>query len=340
MPFPWISFLLALPAPAAGDPSQDLAQLSLRDLMRMRVSDVNVPGVYHVHAPGEAMIGLSLGAMRMDGLRDGTSSVDTATALGTYPVAPLEMDMQHAMLHVMYGWSGRLTLAAMLPWSSRSMEHATGMGGMFTTRSQGVGDLRVSGLWSLLERDERQLFADLGVSLPTGSIDARDQTPMSGGNEVRLPYPMQLGSGTWDVLPALTWLEQRGDWNYGARAGAVLRTGRNDNDYRLGDRWNATAWASRLVGHNTSLSLRLAGSTWDDVHGADPQLMPSVSPAADPDLQAGSRLDLHLGLNVFDFGPGDSLRALLEVGVPVWQDLDGPQLETDLLLAFGLEWRH
>jgi hypothetical protein len=55
-------------------------------------------------------------------------------------------------------------------------------------------------------------------------------------------------------------------------------------------------------------------------------------PTVDPDLRAGERIDLALGLNWLH---ASGHRLALEYQKPIWQDLDGPQLETDGLLTLG-----
>ncbi len=80
------------------------------------------------------------------------------------------------------------------------------------------------------------------MSFPTGSIDKKDDTPM--GSNQQLPYPMQLGSGTFDLLPGITYLGQHNDISWGAQVSGVIRLGENDRDYRLGNRFDATAWGA------------------------------------------------------------------------------------------------
>jgi hypothetical protein len=60
-------------------------------------------------------------------------------------------------------------------------------------------------------------------------------------------------------------------------------------------------------------------------------------PTADPDLRAGKRLSVGLGLNFLL--PAGTLRGLgfsVEGIIPFYQDLDGPQLERDYTLMFSL----
>jgi hypothetical protein len=59
-------------------------------------------------------------------------------------------------------------------------------------------------------------------------------------------------------------------------------------------------------------------------------------PTADPNLRKGQRLDLLPGVNyVFTSGPLRGHRFAFEAGFPVYQKLDGPQLETDWRIVAG-----
>ena len=118
-----------------------------------------------------------------------------------------------------------------------------------------------------------------------------------------------------------------------------LRLQENDRDYRLGDRWLATAWAARPVSEQLSLSVRLAWQDWGDIDGADAALNPNMVPTADPSLRAGTRMDAGFGLNwITGVGEHNAFRIAAEYLVPVQQDLNGPQLETDNSLVFRTQY--
>ena len=297
----------------------------------------------HVHARGEIMFSYRPMIMDMDGNRDGTNRLSTADVFARgYVVSPLEMTMEMHMFGAMYAWTDSTTLMAMVPYVRLSMDHLTGMGGRFTTRSKGIGDVKLTGLHTLWESGVHRVHGNLGASLPTGSIDERDETPMSGGAEVQLPYPMQLGSGTFDLLPGITYSGHTEDWSWGAQLGGTIRLGENTNDYRLGDRLETTGWVTKLFDNDTGISLRLAGADWGNIDGADSELNPmmvSIVPTADPNLRGGTRVDALAGLSWFpSAGWAEGHRLSLEFGVPVYQDLDGPQLETDTILSIGWQY--
>ena len=62
-------------------------------------------------------------------------------------------------------------------------------------------------------------------------------------------------------------------------------------------------------------------------------------PTADPNLRAGHRIDMLGGVNfVVPLGPLGEHRIALEAGAPVYQWLDGPQLETDWRVIAGWQF--
>ncbi len=294
----------------------------------------------HIHREGETMFSYRFMHMAMDGNRNGSTRITDANVLTEFMITPTQMDMQMHMLGAMHSVNDRLTLMGMVPVVQIDMDHVTRAGGSFTTRASGVGDVQLSGLFKLFERPGHQVHSGFGVSVPTGSIDKRDDTP--AGPDQKLPYPMQLGSGTYDVLPTLTYNGQTMHWSWGAQASAVLRVGHNDENYTLGDVGNFTFWGARRIGERVSASLRVGAKSWGNIDGADPELpapTAMIVPTADPNRRGGDRIDLAAGINVLGtHGKTAGHRLAIEVGLPVYQHLDGPQLETDWTVSFGWQF--
>jgi hypothetical protein len=271
--------------------------------------------------------------MDMRGNRDGTSNRSTREILSRYMVAPRKMRMAMHMLGAMYAPTDDLTLMAMVPYVRLDMDHINRMGLKFTTSSEGIGDVGLTALYVLRRQGRHRLHANVGLSLPTGSVSERDDTPMG---RQRLPYPMQTGSGTYDFLPGLTYLGQAQDLSWGAQTIATLRLGNNRHSYKLGNRLSVTAWLSRPWTQSLSTSVRLAGQVWGNIHGSDSALNPNLVPTADPDRRAGRRIDLAFGVNwYFRKGLLAGHRLAIEYLVPIYQWLDGPQLETDWSVVVG-----
>jgi hypothetical protein len=311
--------------------------MSLEELLEVQLRGMSITGIHHTHEKGEWMVGYRFSYMNMEGNRVGTErvSVDDVFADG-FMVAPTKMSMQMHMLGVMYAPTDWVTVMLMAPYVRKSMDHVTMAGGAFTTTSRGIGDLMLTGLFRLYESASQELVFEFGVSFPSGSIDEVDLLPTG---LARLPYPMQLGSGTWDFPLALAYIGQRPSWLWGARVAGLLRSGENDNQYRLGHRYEATAWLARLITEWLSASLRLDFQGNGNIKGADPTLNPMIVPTADPNLRAIRRLDILFGINLFaNSGKLDGNNLTFEAGLPVYQWLAGPQLETDWRLS--LAWQY
>ncbi len=289
----------------------------------------------HRHKTGQLMLSYRYARMEMDGNRDGTSSVSTAEVLEDFMVSPLDMRMEMHMFGFMYGVNSDWTLMAMLPYVRKSMALITRGGVRFTTRSSGVGDIKLTGLYNLHDsgmdshnRARHQTLLNIGVSLPTGETDEEDNTP--AGN-IKLPYPMQLGSGTIDPILGITYTHLLDAWSWGTQAKTMLRFGKNNEGYRLGHEHTTTAWAAKNLSPRVSASLRLDGKFWGNVRGRDKDLNPMMVPTARADLRGGRRVDAMAGLNGILHGH----RISAEFGWPVYQDLDGPQLKTDYRFMVG-----
>lgn len=293
----------------------------------------------HMHQQGEVMFGYRYQTMEMRGGLDGDSAIRTGDVLVDYMSGPRSMSMEAHLAGVMYAPLDEVTLVLMLPYLRKEMEAVNRMGVRFGTVAEGVGDIRLSGLVRLFENAQAHLHLNCGVSFPTGAITERDDTP-AGPNQ-KLPYPMQLGSGTFDLLPGLTYLGQAGDWSWGAQALGVVRLGRNDEGYSQGDGVFLTGWLARRWTDWASTSARLGGSWSGDVDGRDPELNPLMSPAANPGGRERTRLDLLFGINLY--GRRSWWRAhrlAIEGGFPVYEHVNGPQLATDWLITVGWQWSH
>lgn len=316
----------------------------------------------HTHKRGELMFSYRYMSMSMEGNLDGSDNVSpeeiVTTASNPFAnpppsmqqmppnlrVVPVDMTMDMHMFGLMYAPTDRVTLMAMAQYLDKEMDHITFAGpmgttrlGEFTTRTKGLGDTSVAALISLGEHSHTRWHATVGLSLPTGSIDETDDilTPMNTRPTVRLPYPMQLGSGTTDLIAGLTYASGHERIGWGAQWRSVVRLGENDEDYSLGDEHTLKSWVSYRLHPSVSASARLTYLDRGNIDGMDPRIMAPVQ-TADPDRHGAERLDLGAGLNVLL--PGHRHRLALEVSAPVSQRLDGPQMETDLVVTLGWQY--
>lgn len=310
----------------------------------------------HRHEKGEWMVSYRYMYMDMSGNRDGTDSLspeDIVTTVAnpfgtpaTLRVVPTDMPMQMHMIGGMYGLSDRVTVMAMGMYGDQEMDHITFQGGTgttrlgeFTTETAGIGDTTVGAIIGLDDGsyEHRQINLGLALSLPTGSIEESDQilTPMGTTPSPRLPYPMQLGSGTFDFKPSLTARNRTGRWSYGAQASAVIRLDENDEGYALGDVAEATGWLALEPKPWVSFSGRLQARSVGQIDGQDALITAPVQ-TADPDNHGGETLQVLAGLNLAgQTGWQKGHRIAAEIGLPLYQDLNGPQMETDVTFTLG-----
>ena len=329
--------------PAASDQAHDLTGLSLEELSQLDIVQPNVLGG-HTHVAKEIMFGYRYMHMNMSGLYQGTREISPAEAFAEgFPTVHTEMEMDMHMFELMYAPTEQLTLMAMLPYKSESMEHLRADGSRFTQSADGIGDLEVMALYTILgdiRKGGHRLIFNAGLSFPTGSINVTDH---EGGDPTRpealVEYPMQFGSGTYDLMPGLTYLGDVAHWSWGAQTVETIRPGRNYHGYRFGNQYRVSAWGAYGITDWFAPSLHVDGYWWEDVQGSDPGLATNTTPEGRPDLRGGRRVDLLFGLNFYvPKGPLKGGRFMVEGGIPVYQDLDGPQLGTAWVLSVGCSY--
>lgn len=314
----------------------------------------------HTHGKGEWMLSYRYMYMEMSGMRNGTDEVTSTAVFGNnYTVTPTSMTMGMHMFGVMHAPMDRLTLMAMLPYTELEMDHTIFPGATrlvdlnegssgFTTRSDGIGDLKLTALYKIFEADHQTAHFNLGVSVPIGSIGEQDVIPGPGGRINRqLPAPMQLGSGSVDWMPGITYLSQLENWSWGVQANGLLRTDKNRHNYRLGHGAATTAWAARKVNSWLSVSPRIEYRYQGEISGQQTDL--SLAPLFAPTRRAvttafsenygGHTISVGAGANVWvPKGWLKGHRVAIESSFPVLQDLNGFQLETDWILTLGWQY--
>lgn len=313
---------------------QDLTGLTLEQLLHEEITPINVLGS-HTHLKGGIMLGYRYMFMDMGQNLEGTREVSQSEVLSRYPVVHTSMTMEMHMAELMYAPSDWITVMAMIPYDVLSMHHLTRTGTRPTADASGLGDVSFMGLFNVLgdpRAKGQRLVLNAGFTAPTGSIDEA----MDGKS---LEYSMQLGSGTWDLKPGLTYLGESEVMAWGAQVLGTVRLGSNDHDYRLGNGYRLSAWTQWKVTDWFGPSARLDWHAWENIHGADPRLDPARNPAFDATKQAGERLDLMIGLNFYvPRGLLKGNRLSIEGGVPIYQNLAGPNMAVDWIITAGLSY--
>ena len=306
----------------------------------------------HTHGKGEWMLSYRYMGMAMSGAKSGSDSLSSNEAFAEIPgmgmmamkALPWDMTMEMHMLGAMYAPTDNLTLLAMLPYVTNEMTTKTRMtmmmntvDGEFDTETSGIGDASIGGLYKFFDQDGYRVHLNLVLGLPTGSINEEDYVPMAG-EDLQLPYPMQLGSGSYEARPGITLNKQYLSWSWGAQASAKIALDENDQGYKLGSRRYLSAWVAKPLAPWASVSVAAYKSWWSDIHGEaeDLTISPMMNPAADTEARGGQRLDLGVGLNLL--GKQGSLkghRLAMEYKAPVQESLHGIQMENDYSFTVG-----
>ncbi len=311
----------------------------------------------HTHNKGEWMVSYRVGHMQMQGNRKGTNKISPSQIVSTLSnpnappanvrVVPTEMQMTMHMIGGMYGLTDKLTLMAMGSYVIKDMDHITFQGmsgttelGTFNTRSNGIGDTRISGIYSLLETHNHRVNLQMGLSLPTGSIKEEDDvlTPMGTTPRLRMPYAMQLGSGTFDALPGITYVGNNKKWGWGAQYNATIRLeSDNSQDYRLGNQHRVTGWGAYDFGKGLTVNALINAETLGDIKGRDENITAPVQ-TANPDNYGGDIIEIGAG---FTYEPEklENISIGIDARAPLYQNLNGVQLERDYTLTVGIQIR-
>jgi hypothetical protein len=187
---------------------------------------------------------------------------------------------------------------------------------LITSSSKGLGDLRVTGRYQGLSAD-RSSGITFGLKLPTGETNDtfNDGSPLDRG--------LQLGTGTTDLLLGGYYFGSiNRDWDYFAQATVQIALNKH-NDFRPGNGLNATAGV-RYMGFesfipqlqfNTRIEKRESGAEADvDNSGAT---LIYISP--------GVTVPINKTVQAFGF-----------IQVPIYQHVNGYQIEPNVLLSTGL----
>lgn len=326
-------------------------------------SDFAPAGVMFSHmlrTPGSFMVGYRYNYSRQGGdTLHGTQAVNDLAivnnACGDRPcqVTSDHMNMHMHMLDLMYAPTDWLNVMLMpmfmdMDMGLRELEgappldpeavgghtHAVEGGGHATG---GLGDTRLAALVKLFDSPRHHLHLGLGVSAPTGPSDIKvegqeiNENSPDFGKPLFLHYGMQLGSGTWDLLPSLTYTGAISRWSWGGQlSGAMRLESQNSSGFAFGDIFQATAWGGYRLFNWLSASVRGIYTSQGAISGQFNGPTPASAPVDFPGNYGGRFWDVGFGLSASTLGGGlKGNRLSLEWVQPIRDDVNGFQLERE-----------
>jgi hypothetical protein len=265
-------------------------------------------------------------------------------------LAPSGMNMHMHMLDLMYAPTDWLNLMLMPQFVAMDMTmrrldgapspstdtqreliiHHT----LHQSETGGVGDTGLYAMFKLFDRPNHHLHATLGLSAPTGDVGIRlrDTHRIEAGF---IHYGMQLGSGTWDFKPSITYTGQMDQWSWGAQLSGTKRLeDKNDSGFAFGDIFQSTAWGSYSLLNWLSASVRGVYTIQGSIRGGYNGVFNPLGPMDYASSYGGRYWDVGFGLNaVVPSGSLAGNRLGVEWLQPVHDDVNGYQLPRDGALS-------
>lgn len=226
-----------------------------------------------------------------------------------------------------FGLRHDFQLSAIVPWIDREMR-LDNPAGPDRLSANGFGDIALVAKWRFYRWDAVGKAANFavmaGIEAPTGEDDARS-------DGTRLPPELQPGSGSWDPSLGAAVTYEPGRWRFNAAA-LYLRNGKGAEDFKAGDEIFVELaagnrfWLEPYPGPFMRFDALIRYRRQDRAADGGSSLPDSGGAA----LTAGATLA---------FRPRPALDFQLFIEVPVWQDLNGIQLEEDVSIFIAVGFR-
>ena len=281
-------------------------------------------------------VGYSWERIQSRGLRVGDDSVSPDVVLSPQPAGlgfartPRSLELSVHTFELAYAPHPRVTLIAQLPFVRKELETLEAGGLRRQDQTKGLGDVGLFVLVPFIRKGQESSQVHIGFDAPTGAI-------RRGGDQRRLPYISQIGNGTWDFEWGWTY---RGAWDrlsWGGQAIGRHPLGRNGLKYRHGSHFAGTVWGAVRLVEGLGLSFRSQWEKQNNFEGFDRSLRASEDPSENGKLRGGEHITLYPGVSL-DLPVLGGQRIAVEVGIPVHQRLDGPQLERDWSVKTAWQW--
>lgn len=258
---------------AAAPSTDDMHTMQMGHLDRVN-APAGVMGASMMRDPGMWMIGYSYEQDKQgDQLIKGKQAIPNNTANSGMWITDMTMNMH--MFEFMYAqntWLNWMVMPSLVDTTMGMYMNEIITGGSMAymnmsmhtdMESGGVGDTNVSALIRLWDSDNQHLHLTQGLGVPTGSVNLR-----SNGTGTIYPYDMQLGSGTWDYKPSLTYTGMADAFSWGAQIGTTMRMqSRNSSGYSLGNETMVTAWGGYKLTSLIDVTLRAQYKDQGSVNG-------------------------------------------------------------------------
>lgn len=316
-------------------------------------------GVYIADMPSPGSLALSIAPLfaGSNGIMVGNNRISPSTVALTTPwffnpaypdrVAPLYRTSSYQTGKIHYGITEKLSLAATASIIENVVGEQVYLGSSgaipFTTPSfstYGFSDLTTTLVYKIYEDEVNRLQVNIGAAYPVGLNTATATLPTSNGTWItgRVNYALQPSANTFDFMPGLLYGGNIGSYSWGIAYRGRIPLTSNPQGWRYGNTHEFHAWLSYELMNGVQPTFRLQNTLEGRVNGFDLYIN-AKAPGSNPNSNGGERIETFggailsgklIGINPFSLA--------VEAGVPVYQNLNGPQMQKNWQAGIQLRW--
>ena len=274
-----------------------------------------------VALPQTLEIGLHFEYLRARGQYEGDDKIDDPENRRTF--------WHRGTLTLGYGVLPGLSVTAIVPYVHKEkITYIPIRARDYTNESDGLGDITLLARYSPLARsfvNFRELSLGLGVKLPTGQTDRRN-------NGVLLPQELQPGTGSWDYQGSVSYYQGFEPVDFFASLTYIMTT--KHHVYEFGDQFAYLLSSNFHVHPRLDLSAAISGS----VRGKDRQTTRTATGSITEEVASTGRHQIWLVPGVQVQAVPGSLRLQTFLELPVYQHFDGIQVGSHYNLRLSLNY--
>ena len=297
---------------------------------------INITGD-HFHDKGGLMISYRYIFKNMSGNLNGNSEVKIEDIFNSYNLISESNRVESHKVGFMYGMSTKINLMASIGFTVKTMNLLSKKNQSFKPKSSGINDINITALYNLVDKSRNKTHLNIGISFPIGSINFNDE--YSSSSITKLPYNMQIGSGTWNTNLGFTTFFQYEKFSFGLQPSYKVHIGKNSNDYSFGNILDVNYWAAVKISNWISLSLNLQNKFSNKIRGNDPELTSNIVPESNAYNYGFYVFNSSIGTNILPpYGKLKNIRIGIEYFLPLLQNYNGIQMGVDNNFVIGLQF--
>ncbi|MEK8094115.1 alpha-amylase [Methylocystis sp. IM3] len=318
-------------------------------------------GVFGVDmpAPGKLILSITPVFANLSGIKMGTRTVWNEYIVSTVPfflnprqtvrIVPQNIALATQILGLNYGVTKDFAVVFTAGMVERNLEALTFKGtsgiiplGWSYPSTAGLADFTLSGVYRIYQDEIHRIQINVGLAFPTGVNNATFSDfllPNGLRSNIRAFYGMQPGAGTFDAMPGIVYAGNLGPWSWGLSYRARLPLAANRQGYRWGDLHEFNGWAGYTWTPGLTTTFRASGVAQGPIRGLDPEIRGAAVPA-NPLFYGGQRIELFGGAVISGKFIGfENTTLAVEAGLPVYQNLNGPQIMKNWQAGMSLRFK-